>query len=167
MEKIADRARMPAAQAPPPRWHEDFPVNWEDDHYVTRRAFTAFLTLISGSLFLGTGLVRYPRMVAAPVASPDRPKPDWSCPGRAGRQRPAVLLSDQARPVSAAATGGRSVCRLQPKVYPSPVSGAVPGRHPPAALPVPRGVFLGGERRSAGRSAQTSPAPDCNLAPGR
>lgn len=57
MEKTADRARMPAAQAPPPHWHEDFPVNWEDDHYVTRRAFTAFLTLISGSLFLGTGLV--------------------------------------------------------------------------------------------------------------
>jgi Rieske Fe-S protein len=40
-----------------PRWREDFPVNWEDDHYVTRREFTAFLTLISGALFLGIGLV--------------------------------------------------------------------------------------------------------------
>lgn len=42
---------------PSPRWREDFPVHWEDDHYVTRRQFMAFLTLISGALFLGTGLV--------------------------------------------------------------------------------------------------------------
>jgi nitrite reductase/ring-hydroxylating ferredoxin subunit len=41
----------------PPRWREDFPINWEDDHYVTRREFTTFLTLISGALLLGTGLV--------------------------------------------------------------------------------------------------------------
>ena len=40
-----------------PRWREDFPVNWEDDHYVTRRSFTTFLTFISSALFLGTGLV--------------------------------------------------------------------------------------------------------------
>jgi len=40
-----------------PHWRADFPVNWEDDHYVTRREFTTFLTLISGALFLGTGLV--------------------------------------------------------------------------------------------------------------
>ncbi len=38
-------------------WREDFPINWEDDHYVTRREFTAFLTLISGALFLDTILV--------------------------------------------------------------------------------------------------------------
>lgn len=42
---------------PLPRWREDFPINWEDDHYVTRREFTSFLALISGALFLGTGLV--------------------------------------------------------------------------------------------------------------
>ena len=40
-----------------PRWREDFPINWEDDHYVTRRSFTTFLTFISSALFLGTGLV--------------------------------------------------------------------------------------------------------------
>ena len=42
---------------PSPHWSRDFPVNWEDDHYVTRREFTTFLTLISGALFLGVGLV--------------------------------------------------------------------------------------------------------------
>lgn len=39
------------------RWREDFPVNWEDDRSVSRRQFTAFLTLISGALFLGTGFI--------------------------------------------------------------------------------------------------------------
>lgn len=40
-----------------PHWRKDFPINWEDDHYVTRREFTSFLALISGALFFGTGLV--------------------------------------------------------------------------------------------------------------
>lgn len=33
-----------------PRWKEDFPVTWEDDHYITRREFAKFLTLGSGLL---------------------------------------------------------------------------------------------------------------------
>ena len=48
----------PNPQPPPaPHWREDFPINWDDDHYITRREFSSFLTLISGALFLGTGLV--------------------------------------------------------------------------------------------------------------
>jgi arsenite oxidase small subunit len=47
----------PQSTTPFPHWREDFPINWEEDHYVTRRAFTAFLTLVSGALFLGTSLV--------------------------------------------------------------------------------------------------------------
>ncbi|MCS6926214.1 MAG: ubiquinol-cytochrome c reductase iron-sulfur subunit [Candidatus Binatia bacterium] len=39
------------------RWQDDFPLNWTEDHEVTRRQFTAFLTLISTALFLGTGFV--------------------------------------------------------------------------------------------------------------
>jgi len=38
-------------------WRSDFPINWQDDDYVTRRQFISFLTLISGGLFLGTLLV--------------------------------------------------------------------------------------------------------------
>jgi nitrite reductase/ring-hydroxylating ferredoxin subunit len=33
---------------------EDFPVNWEDDHFVTRREFFRFLSLASGGLTVGT-----------------------------------------------------------------------------------------------------------------
>jgi nitrite reductase/ring-hydroxylating ferredoxin subunit len=33
-----------------PRWQEDFPIGWEDDHYVTRRDLAKFLTLGSALL---------------------------------------------------------------------------------------------------------------------
>jgi nitrite reductase/ring-hydroxylating ferredoxin subunit len=35
-----------------PRWREDFPIRWENDHYVTRRDLVKFLTLGSGLLVL-------------------------------------------------------------------------------------------------------------------
>lgn len=41
----------------PPSWREDFPINWEDDHHVTRREFTSFLVLISAAFFTATGLL--------------------------------------------------------------------------------------------------------------
>lgn len=50
--------RPPASNTQPlPHWHVDFPVNWQGDHQVSRRQFTTLLTLLSGALFLGTGLV--------------------------------------------------------------------------------------------------------------
>ena len=39
------------------RWRQDFPIDWQEDDYVTRRQFAGFLTLISGGLFLGTMLL--------------------------------------------------------------------------------------------------------------
>lgn len=33
-----------------PRWREDFPINWERDHYITRRELAKFLTLGSALL---------------------------------------------------------------------------------------------------------------------
>jgi Rieske Fe-S protein len=33
-----------------PQWREDFPITWEEDHYVTRRELAKFLTL--GSVLL-------------------------------------------------------------------------------------------------------------------
>lgn len=33
---------------------QDFPVDWEDDHFVTRREFFKFMTLASGGLAIGT-----------------------------------------------------------------------------------------------------------------
>ncbi len=34
----------------PPRWREDFPIQWERDHYLTRRELAKFLALGSGLL---------------------------------------------------------------------------------------------------------------------
>jgi nitrite reductase/ring-hydroxylating ferredoxin subunit len=38
-----------------PRWREDFPIRWDDDHYVTRRELTKFLTLGSALLVCANG----------------------------------------------------------------------------------------------------------------
>jgi arsenite oxidase small subunit len=35
---------------PAPRWRKDFPIQWENDHYVSRRELAKFLTL--GSVLL-------------------------------------------------------------------------------------------------------------------
>ena len=42
-----------------PRWREDFPVRWDDDHYMTRRELAKFLTLGSGLLAGVNVLIAY------------------------------------------------------------------------------------------------------------
>lgn len=42
--------RSPGDTDARPRWREDFPVRWDDDHYMTRRELAKFLTLGSGLL---------------------------------------------------------------------------------------------------------------------
>ena len=63
------------------KWRKDFPVEWESDHYVTRREMVKFLTL--GSLFLAVAnwvtllasrVLRrnqYPEMMIGSVAALD------------------------------------------------------------------------------------------------
>jgi Rieske Fe-S protein len=36
------------------RVRDDFPIDWDDDHYVSRREFFKFMTLASGGLALGS-----------------------------------------------------------------------------------------------------------------
>jgi nitrite reductase/ring-hydroxylating ferredoxin subunit len=36
-----------------PRWRQDFPIDIEQDEYVSRRDFTAFMVLISGAFAVG------------------------------------------------------------------------------------------------------------------
>jgi len=57
LQKNGQTPRTNPQPLPSPHWRGDFPINWDDDHYITRREFASFLTLISGALFLGTGLV--------------------------------------------------------------------------------------------------------------
>lgn len=40
-----------------PRWREDFPIDWGDDHYVTRRELAKFLTLGSALLVLANAAI--------------------------------------------------------------------------------------------------------------
>jgi Rieske Fe-S protein len=42
-----------------PRWREDFPVRWDEDHYVTRRELAKFLTLGSGVLASANVLIAF------------------------------------------------------------------------------------------------------------
>lgn len=49
------------------RWREDFPINWENDEYITRREMVKYLALgsltIAGANFLLAGV---PRLLASP-----------------------------------------------------------------------------------------------------
>jgi arsenite oxidase small subunit len=49
------------------RWREDFPIRWENDHYVTRRELTKFLTL-------GSGLLAGANIVLAVIGATHRPQ---------------------------------------------------------------------------------------------
>jgi Rieske Fe-S protein len=51
-----------------PKWQKDFPIRWDDDHYVTRRDLAKFLTL--GSVLVaganvGLGVLARPRTTVA------------------------------------------------------------------------------------------------------
>lgn len=50
-----ERDDRPDGTRRPPRWREDFPVRWDEDHYLTRRELAKFLTLGSG-LLVGANL---------------------------------------------------------------------------------------------------------------
>lgn len=45
----------PADQQQVPQWKQDFPIKWEEDHYVARREFTKFMVLGSLGLAVGNG----------------------------------------------------------------------------------------------------------------
>jgi Rieske Fe-S protein len=56
-------------------WKEDFPVDWADDHYVTRREFTKSLVLVSCAAFAANGA-----LVAMDRLTPNRTGPETPVP---------------------------------------------------------------------------------------
>jgi nitrite reductase/ring-hydroxylating ferredoxin subunit len=54
------------------RWREDFPVRWDDDHYMTRRELAKFLTLGSGLLASANVLVAVIGLTGQPPRAPER-----------------------------------------------------------------------------------------------
>lgn len=53
-----------------PRWRRDFPINWENDHYVSRRDLAKFLTLGSALLVGVSGAIAIVGKVRRPPAAP-------------------------------------------------------------------------------------------------
>jgi Rieske Fe-S protein len=70
-----------------PRWREDFPVRWDEDHYLTRRELAKFLTLGSALLAGASGLLA----VAADAGAP-RQFPSAMIPGAASLRPGTSLL---------------------------------------------------------------------------
>lgn len=51
-----DRISVPpdgGADAPQPRWRRDFPIDWPQDEYISRRDFTRFMVLTSLAFTVG------------------------------------------------------------------------------------------------------------------
>ena len=53
MNDMEPTSQEAVAACPLRQWREDFPIEWDNDHYVTRRELTKFLTL--GSALLAGG----------------------------------------------------------------------------------------------------------------
>jgi Rieske Fe-S protein len=70
-----------------PRWRQDFPIHWENDHYITRRELAKFLTLGSGLLVGASALV-----AIVGRFRPAEPTPRMRIDGAAALDRGASLL---------------------------------------------------------------------------
>jgi Rieske Fe-S protein len=55
-----------------PRWREDFPTRWDEDHYMTRRELAKFLTLGSGLLAGVNALIAFLGLARRTPAPPIR-----------------------------------------------------------------------------------------------
>jgi Rieske Fe-S protein len=55
-----------------PRWREDFPIRWDEDHYMTRRELAKFLTLGSGLLVGVNALIALIGLTGQPPEAPAR-----------------------------------------------------------------------------------------------
>jgi Rieske Fe-S protein len=53
-----------------PKWQEDFPIDWDEDHYVTRRDLAKFLTLGSGLLVCANAAVAIAANARGPRSYP-------------------------------------------------------------------------------------------------
>jgi nitrite reductase/ring-hydroxylating ferredoxin subunit len=51
---IPPDGRAPEEQ---PKWRQDFPIDWPQDHYVSRRDFTKFMVLTSFAFLVGQGWI--------------------------------------------------------------------------------------------------------------
>ena len=82
------------------RVQRDFPIDWEEDHYVSRREFFKFLTLASGGLAVGSGALaawtsfsrRERKFEPVPIAGAENLDPGASMPFDFPRKGDLCLL---------------------------------------------------------------------------
>ena len=124
-----------------PRWREDFPVRWDEDHYMTRRELAKFLTLGSGLLASVNVLIAFIGL----NATRSRPPPCSESPDaddiRARRLAPVPLPDRRTTPAFWCATLGQAR-RVLAGLHPSVVRGRAPaGRRRALACPCHKGSF--------------------------
>jgi len=71
-----DITRAPDARddRDPPRWRQDFPIDWPIDEFVARRDFAKFLVLTSGAFAVGQAWIAAQDLVRRNRAAPARRK---------------------------------------------------------------------------------------------
>jgi nitrite reductase/ring-hydroxylating ferredoxin subunit len=57
-----------------PRWRQDFPIDWPQDHFIARRDFAKFLVLTSGAFVAGQGWIAAQSLVRKQRPQPERMK---------------------------------------------------------------------------------------------
>src|SRR5262245_3286361 len=57
------RAPDPKDDQAPPRWRDDFPIDWPKDEFVARRDFAKFLVLTSCAFVAGQGWIAAQQLV--------------------------------------------------------------------------------------------------------
>lgn len=72
MDETQEARQDPPIACPFSQWREDFPIRWENDHYVTRREMTKFLTLGSALLAGANVALAVAGLAHAPHALPEK-----------------------------------------------------------------------------------------------
>jgi Rieske Fe-S protein len=68
------RAPDPHDELDPPKWREDFPIDWPKDEFVARRDFAKFLVLTSCAFVVGQGWIAAQALVRRNRVAPSRRK---------------------------------------------------------------------------------------------
>jgi len=74
-QSIPPDARPLALQ---PRWRRDFPIDWEQDEYVSRRELVKFMVLTSAAFAVGQAWLAAKSLLVRRAATPPPAHPDES-----------------------------------------------------------------------------------------
>ena len=140
-----------------PRWRQDFPIDWAQDEYVSRRELVKFLVLTSVAFVVGQVWIvlksalrarqseaiarrsRSPRVDELPVGGAKT----FTYPRRQHAEAPGANGRDRVR-------------RLRPAVHAPAVPGGAGGRAGPASLPLPQRLVRPRDRPARCRARRSA-----------